>query len=479
MHRKNTIIIGTLGFVMFMFTCLPVYSQMALIQIDASSIEDAVKPFLGVNAGPFEFGEPENTHLPDQYRDLGINMVRTHGFQGPLDFKTIYPNETADPSDPASFNFHISDVAAQMIHDNGHEIYFRIGNSPNYEGTPPIDIPNYIEATKNIIKHYTQGLWDGFEFPIQYIEIWNEPKNREFWTGSTIEFLMFFEQMAKELKAEFPDMKIGGPAFLPTGYVLQEFPPQFLEHCRDHNVPLDFLSWHIYTDDPTMYYDAGIYYRQLLDEYGYTEAESHITEWNTNESPLRYNAAGAAIMTSGWINLQKAPVDISIIHRGQDPSMDHIVFYGIMYADGTYKKIGYAFKGWSRLADEYTQRISAIDDGDMIDVLAAMNEDQSSIAILMSHYTQFTSDGNGQAVTLSDGKDSYQLDISGWEPGGPVQVTRYLVNDTHSLEIAEDQLYNTLDEFTTQSQLFPDDTVEFIFITQSATSSVQQWDQYE
>ncbi len=470
--------IACLSFVFALSIGRTVYADPATIVIDAETVEGIVKPFLGVNAGPYKFGEPENTHVSEQYRDLGINMVRTHGFQGPLDFKTIYPDTHADPNDPASFDFKSSDLAARMIHDNGHEIYFRIGNSPNYEGTPPEDIPNFIEATMNIIRHYMEGLWDGYEFPIRYVEIWNEPKNQEFWTGTPAEFLDFYTQMAVALKAEFPDLLFGGPAFLPSGYFIQEFPEAFVSHMQNNNVPLDFLSWHMYNDDPTVFSEAARYYRQLLDDHGFTEAESHITEWNTGESPLRYNAAGAAIMTSVWINLQNSPTEVSIIHRGQDPSIDYPEFYGILYADGSYKKIAYAFQGWSRLVEDYPKKVAVSDDGDMVEALAALSDDQNSLAILLSHYTQRTSNDSGMAINESDGKDGYQLNITGWPVEGPIHVQRYIVSDSFSLNIVEDQVYSSLSEFTSQIQHFPDDMIEFVFLTSEATSSVNKWESY-
>ncbi len=53
-----------------------------------------------------------------------------------------------------------------------------------------------------------------------------------------------------------------------------------LAYLQSHGVPLDFFSWHLYSNKPEDYRDAARFYRQQLDAHGYTEAESHITEWN-------------------------------------------------------------------------------------------------------------------------------------------------------------------------------------------------------
>ena len=49
----------------------------------------------------------------------------------------------------------------------------------------------------------------------------------------------------QDLKALDPSLKVGGPAL--AGRL--EFLDQFLSYCRLHQVPLDFVSWHIYTRD--------------------------------------------------------------------------------------------------------------------------------------------------------------------------------------------------------------------------------------
>ncbi|MEA3309055.1 MAG: hypothetical protein U9Q70_06035 [Chloroflexota bacterium] len=128
---------------------------------------------------------------------------------------------------------------------------------------------------------------------------------------------------------------------------------------QNHNVPLDFFSWHLYNNDITNFGVAAAYYREQLDRRGYTATESHITEWNTetNESTgrdaavaLRVGAQGATLMTAAWIGLQEQEVDVSMFFRGTDPAMDNPTFYGIFFANGQPKKMALAFSLWSQLA---------------------------------------------------------------------------------------------------------------------------------
>jgi len=462
-HRR---VIYMLGILLFMNAVS--YTETVSVLIQADITEGDMKPLLGVNGGPYSFGEDDNPPVYEQYQDLGVNMVRTHGFQGPFDMQIIYPDSTVDPSDSANFNFETTDEAFQAAHENGQEIYFRLGNSPNpaYDMSPPLNIPNYIEASKNIIRHYTEGLWDGFEYPLHYVEIWNEPLNNDFWWGTRIEFLVFYEQVAKSLKEEFPEFMIGGPALLPVQYINQDFSEEFVEYCRTNDVPLDFLSWHMYNNDLQVFTGAMDYYRDLLDRNGFTETESHITEWNTGSAnSSRYDAQGAAFMSAIWINLQKKPVDLSFIHRGQDSKMNYPEFFGIMYADGTYKKIAYAFKGWSWLMD-YPIRVSSDDDADMIETLAGLNDEMDSMGILISHFSQ---------EDVEDNIEDYQLDINGWTSPGSINVKRYAVAKPFDLDLLNEVTYDSINALEEQLFLLPADTLEFLFITQEVISCVDEW----
>ncbi len=449
------------------------WSETVSIHVDADESAGMIKPLLGVNTGPYKLGEEENPHVTEQYQDLGVTMVRTHDFYGPCDMSVMYPDDSADPSLSSSFNFVESDLRMDMIHENGHEIYFRLGNSWNNSSEVPQNIPNFIEAAKNVIRHYTEGLWDGYVFPITYVEVWNEPDNQQFWTGSMLQFFRFFAQTVKELKAEFPHMKIGGPGFLPSGYLAQDvndMPSALLEYCRNENVPLDFLSWHIYGDDPDDYLGAGLFYRTLLDDYGFTSAESHITEWNVSESPRRYNAEGAALMTGAWIGLQDGDVDQSLFFRGQDSSISLPTFYGLMYADGTYKKMAYAFKSWS-WASEYPNRISLEDESETVDGIAGLSDDGQSMIILLTHYTV---DGNPDAI------DEYQLTIEGWSPyDDSVTSKRYAISNLHDLTLLEETEIVSSETGFVISGRFPVSTVEVIMLdAASEPSAVNYWTNY-
>lgn len=55
---------------------------------------------------------------------------------------------------------------------------------------------------------------------------------------------------------------------------------EFLEGCRRGGAPLDFFSWHQYSDKPNKIVNSPGEAKALLDEYGYGLTELHLTEWH-------------------------------------------------------------------------------------------------------------------------------------------------------------------------------------------------------
>ncbi|MGH7996818.1 MAG: GH39 family glycosyl hydrolase, partial [Opitutaceae bacterium] len=74
----------------------------------------------------------------------------------------------------------------------------------------------------------------------------NEP-NLDFWTGEPKQATYFelYDAAARAIKGVASTIRVGGPATAQAAWI-----PAFIQHCADHHVPLDFVSTHIYGDDP-------------------------------------------------------------------------------------------------------------------------------------------------------------------------------------------------------------------------------------
>lgn len=71
---------------------------------------------------------------------------------------------------------------------------------------------------------------------------------------------------AKYLKKNFPNLKIGGPAFCSSWR--DNFKRNFLKAVKERDIPLDFYSYHCYANAPIGVCNAVLEGERALSEYG-------------------------------------------------------------------------------------------------------------------------------------------------------------------------------------------------------------------
>jgi hypothetical protein len=125
----------------------------------------------------------------------------------------------------------------------------------------------------------------------------------------------------------------------------------FLDYVKSKNLPLDFFSFHFYTDNVEEVVSAMDFYRQELTSRGFNNVELHVTEYNTETMDVAHKAGvlGSALNTAFWITMQDKGISIATFYRGNDPDITEPSFYGLLFADGRPKKTGLAFRLWSEL----------------------------------------------------------------------------------------------------------------------------------
>jgi hypothetical protein len=90
---------------------------------------------------------------------------------------------------------------------------------------------------------------------VRYFEIWNEPDWFYFWSGTESQYLSLYQETSLDLEkaALFSHIKIyvGGPTMANVLSVLDtNWLGPFLSFVASNHLPLDFLSWHLYPNDP-------------------------------------------------------------------------------------------------------------------------------------------------------------------------------------------------------------------------------------
>jgi xylan 1,4-beta-xylosidase len=216
---------------------------------------------------------------------------------------------------------------------------------------------------------YSKAGADGIPDAVEYWEVWNEPDlGVKMWSGTFEEYMDLYRVTATTLKRHNPNLKVGGPA---VAILDKPTLPQFMAFCREHRLPLDFYSWHLYARQPEEYVTHVKRIRQLLDEHGYASTPIFLTEWNFLPSPWELlcsqdeylrregferlkNEEGAAFCATTLIRMQDAPVDIMNYYDGQAMTW----FCGLFDYYGVPQKTFYAFKAFRELL-AYPERVAA------------------------------------------------------------------------------------------------------------------------
>lgn len=270
---------------------------MSTVKIDYSKSIDKIKIMHAVNNGPVFAGKEQTRGNQDSYKQARIPYARVHdasffagyGGEHTVDVHAIFPNFDADVNDPSSYDFACTDLYLSQMLKCGTKPFYRLGSKiehgiKKYGTIMPKDFQKWAEICEHIIMHYTKGWADGFNYDIEYWEIWNEPDidpddatNKKCWSGTEADYIRFYITASKHLKKCFPNLKIGGPASVGDEGFMERF---LMAISNEGNVPLDFFSWHWYWTQPTDMSIKGTRIRKLLDDAGYKNTESILNEWN-------------------------------------------------------------------------------------------------------------------------------------------------------------------------------------------------------
>ena len=266
------------------------------ITIDFSKKTGNVKIMHAVNNGPHVSRGDQCRGNQDTYKAARIPYARVHdaafhaqyGGEHSIDILAIFPNFDADVNDPASYDFACTDNYIAQMYEFGTKPFYRLGSKiehgvKKYGTLPPKDNKKWAQICEHIIMHYNEGWADGFNYGIEYWEIWNEPDldpdestNKRCWGGTEAEFTELYITASTHLKKRFPNLKIGGPAIAWN----EDWLERFFERIGKREIALDFLSWHWYGTEPKEMSAKGTRIHEIAKRFGYTGFESILNEWN-------------------------------------------------------------------------------------------------------------------------------------------------------------------------------------------------------
>jgi xylan 1,4-beta-xylosidase len=408
-------------------------SPIESITVDAGHKTGKIKALQDLDNGPLcQHGIVD---LTKYYKELGVRHVRLHDvpltFDNSFDVNYVFPKWDADPDQPRNYDFAQTDFYLNTITSQSIEVIYRLGYSAEFKtavhhSEPPLSYSKWADICAHIVRHHNQGWANGQHDGIRYWEIWNEPDGRQFWAGTPDQYYRLYEVTARKLKELDPSLKVGGPALAGDLAFLEGF----LKYAHDRQLPVDFVSWHIYTQRPGEIVDRANKIHELMVRYGYPKAESILDEWNYGPSDWnalfvdadasrRYfddtqNSLGAAFDAAVLIGLQDTPIDIATFYSGTT------FMWGMFTSSGAPQKPYYAFLAFRRMLDSPVRLELAQGASPSVRALAGISEDGRTVRILMSNPSK---DSRIVQVQLKD---------LPWT--GPSQYEEQVVNDRYDLQ---------------------------------------------
>jgi xylan 1,4-beta-xylosidase len=240
--------------------------------------------------------------------EIGFRYVRGHGLLSD-DLGIHRPYDVAGHRG-TRYSFTYADQVLDAWLDLGIRPFLELGFMPSglasgdqtvfwWKGnvTPPRDHGEWAALVQAVVRHTIDryGLDEVRRWPI---EVWNEPNLVNFWQDASPEaYFRLYEVTAAAVKDVDAELQVGGPAISPGA---DDWWQPFADFVTDHDVPVDFLSFHAYTTGPAQHVPFGTYQtlrdpQSLLDQFA-TPAKllagsrleglpTHVTEFSTSYRP--------------------------------------------------------------------------------------------------------------------------------------------------------------------------------------------------
>ena len=231
--------------------------------------------------------------------ETGLERVRFHG---------IFADELGVLSMGSKPNFQNVDAVYDGLLDRGVQPFVELSFMPRklasgtktfglYRAnvTPPASLPDWSAFIESFVRHLIERYGQA-EVRQWYFEVWNEPDlTAWFWAGNQEQYFQLYKATALAVKGVDPTLRVGGP----STSAVQWFEP-FLAFCAANDVPVDFLSTHIYPGDdqarifgePRSYTQnevipaAMAHARAQIDATRYKGAELWLSEWSSDSPAM-------------------------------------------------------------------------------------------------------------------------------------------------------------------------------------------------
>lgn len=188
--------------------------------------------------------------LKTVHRECSFRYIRFHGL-----FHEEMGIVSRDSNKKLHFNFQYVDLLFDSLLEIGMRPIVELGLMPQELASEnkyvfwwkmnismPKDIDEWSSLIEALIIHLTKR-YGKEEIRQWYFEVWNEPNHSAFFSEYKDKeaYFKLYDIAALTIKKLDPCYRVGGPATAGMCWITD-----FIEHCREKSIPLDFISSHSY-----------------------------------------------------------------------------------------------------------------------------------------------------------------------------------------------------------------------------------------
>lgn len=358
-------------------------------------------------------------HFREAVADLGARYVRFHGlFHDDMFVYRATHGSGFGPDEPIAeptITFSYVDKVFDFILEAGARPFVELGFMPRELATqtetlfwwkahcsPPKDMDRWVELVTAAVSHWVER-YGVDEVRLWRFEVWNEPNLvPHFWTGTRTQYFELYEATARAVKAVDPELKVGGPStsvFVPDDRYKGEYEDrsvesataeavdvdaldwrpvwieEFIDWCAQRQVPVDFLSTHLYPTDAAFGANGEMRHirrhvdatrddlevlQRIIAGSPFPDAELHITEWSSSPSSrdsIHDTLFAATYITRAYLRCAALADSISywtftdVFEEGGAGIGPFHGGFGLVNEQGLHKPTFHAFAMLARLGD--------------------------------------------------------------------------------------------------------------------------------
>lgn len=353
---------------------------MRTIKADLQNEKGILNRFFSACIGAGRAGEVMR-HIPmkqliQMQKECPFRYIRFHGI-----FHEEMNVVHRDENGKISFCFQYIDMLLDMLLENHIRPIVELGLMPDLMAkekeyvfwwkmnkSMPKDISEWYSLVDAFVRHVTYRYGEE-EIKKWYFEVWNEPNHKGFFTEYTNinAYFELYDAAALAVKNINSAYRVGGPATAGMQWI-----PEMIAHCRENNMPLDFITSHSYgikgDFDPE---GNAIVYIPNVDKVSneirvhgeYCKKEGYpliITEWSSSFSPTDmihdsyYNAPyllRAIKRSEGYADMFSYWTYTDIFEENGPPTQCFHGGFGLFNMNSIPKPTYYAYTFLHRLGD--------------------------------------------------------------------------------------------------------------------------------